>query len=70
VNPLDHDSDHPLDRTIPLMLTGATVRPACLTRASLLDVPATVLWSFGLPIPAGYAGSPLMDAFEILAFAA
>jgi len=63
VNPLDHDSDHPLDRTIPLLVTGATVRPACLTRASLLDVPATVLWSFGLPIPAGYAGVPLTDAF-------
>ena len=52
------------------MLTGATVRPACLTRASLLDVPATVLWSFGLPIPAGYTGSPLVDAFVTLPMAA
>jgi hypothetical protein len=35
-----------------------------LTRAiSLLDVPATVLWWFGVPVPDGYEGRPLAEAF-------
>src|SRR5260370_38063540 len=36
-----------------------------LTRAiSLLDVPATVLWWFGVPVPDGYEGRPLAEAFS------
>jgi hypothetical protein len=27
-------------------------------------VPATILWWFGLDIPAGYEGRPLAEAFE------
>lgn len=57
----DHDSDHPLDRTIPLLLSGAYVKPSCLWNASLLDVAPTVLSAFGVPIPAGYVGQPLID---------
>lgn len=71
VDPRDHDSIHPLDRTIPILLTGRSVRPACLPRdASLLDVPPTVLWSLGVPIPQSYAGKPLMEVFEQLPVAA
>lgn len=39
----DHESDHPLDRTIPLILFGGTVAWTSLTDASLLDAPSTVV---------------------------
>ena len=29
----------------------------------VLDVPATVLWWFGVPVPDGYEGRPLAEAF-------
>jgi Type I phosphodiesterase / nucleotide pyrophosphatase len=62
--PTHHDSAHPLDCTIPIFLEGAGVHvqelPGSLT---ILDVPATVLWALGLPIPAQYAGAPIVDAF-------
>lgn len=63
VNPRDHASDHPLDRTIPVLLAGAAVTADELDAPSLLDVPATVLWALGLPVPASYAGRPLVEAF-------
>jgi phosphopentomutase len=67
----DHDSAHPLDRTIPLMVTGGCVRPSVLgANTTLLDVPATVLWSFGVPLPQSYAGKPLLEAFKQLPIAA
>jgi hypothetical protein len=67
----EHDSDHPLDRTIPLLLAGHAVRSATLPpRTSLLDVPPTVLWTFGVPVPPSYAGRPLVDAFARLPLAA
>ncbi|HEU4995440.1 MAG TPA: alkaline phosphatase family protein [Gemmatimonadaceae bacterium] len=70
-DPRNHDSNHPLDRTIPILMTGGCVRPACLPRdATLLDVPATVLWSLGVPVPQSYAGTPLVDVFEPLSAAA
>jgi Type I phosphodiesterase / nucleotide pyrophosphatase len=59
-----HDSAHPLDCTIPVFFDGACVTPQVLPSGlSILDVPATVLWALGLPVPAQYAGTPVRDAF-------
>jgi predicted AlkP superfamily pyrophosphatase or phosphodiesterase len=66
VEPTDHDAPHPLNDRIPLVLAGAGVRRHHLIRGpvSILDVPATVLDWFGLPIPDCYEGRPLLEAFE------
>jgi predicted AlkP superfamily pyrophosphatase or phosphodiesterase len=62
--PTHHYSEHPLDTTIPILLLGEAVAPGPLdTAASLLDVPATILWALGVPRPACYPGEPLIDAF-------
>ena len=59
-----HDSAHPLDCTIPIMLEGAGVHAQKLTGVfTLLDVPATVLWALGLVVPPQYAGTPIREAF-------
>ncbi|MFI5207645.1 MAG: alkaline phosphatase family protein [Gemmatimonadales bacterium] len=65
VAPTDHDAPHPLNDAIPLMLAGEGVRRHhVITRpVSLLDVPATVLDWFGVPVPECYEGTPLHDAF-------
>lgn len=56
-----HDSDHPLDRTIPIILAGGAIRSAPLeTGVSLLDVPATILAMLGVAQPASYAGTSLV----------
>lgn len=60
----DHDSQHPLDRTIPILLRGAAVNAGPLAGpVSLLDVPATVLWALGVARPSSYAGRPISEAF-------
>ena len=69
VAPRDHDSDHPLNRTIPLLLAGGAVCSDELDEPSLLDVPATVLWALGIPLPDSYAGRPLYEAFTPRALA-
>ncbi len=67
----DHDSPHPLDRTIPIVLAGGGVSPGELAPlTSLLDVPPTVLWALGLPIPASWSGRPLLEAFAPMEVAA
>lgn len=59
-----HDSEHPLDQTIPIILAGGAVRRGDLGRgSSLLDVPATIAWALGLPIPESFAGRPLTSCF-------
>lgn len=60
----DHESDHPLDRTIPLLIAGGAVAQGTLDGASLLDVPATVLWALGLDLPPTFEGRVLHEAFE------
>jgi len=70
VDPRDHDSDHPLDRTIPVLLAGSAVAAERLDQPSILDVPATVLWALGVPRPASYSGRPLWEAFTPAAVAA
>ena len=61
----EHDEPHPVNDHIPLIVAGPGVtRRHQLTRTiSLLDVPATVLWWFGVPVPDGYEGRPLAEAF-------
>ncbi len=66
-----HDSAHPLDTTIPMMLLGGAVVPCDLGAAvHLTDVPATVLWSLGIARPESYVGRPLTQAFAKLPMAA
>ncbi len=61
-----HDSAHPYDCTIPILISGAGVRRTQLpTGLSLLDVPPTVLWALGLNAPAEYAGTALTEAFDV-----
>jgi predicted AlkP superfamily pyrophosphatase or phosphodiesterase len=60
----DHDSTHPADQTIPIILAGATVDAGQLTGSvSLLDVPPTVLWALGVACPATYEGRALVEGF-------
>lgn len=61
----DHDSAHPHDVTIPIMMAGGQVRAGLLpTGSSPLDVCATVPWLFGLAAPAEWSGRPLREAFH------
>jgi arylsulfatase A-like enzyme len=63
--PNDHNSAHPADRTIPIVLAGGSVLPGPLTRGtSILDVPATVLWALGVAPPPIYEGRALVEAFD------
>lgn len=60
----EHDADHALNRTIPIVLAGgrvvhATLLPDC----SVLDIAPTVLSQFGRPIPGSYSGRALSEAF-------
>jgi predicted AlkP superfamily pyrophosphatase or phosphodiesterase len=67
----DHDSAHPLDTTIPIVLAGAAVTPSDLgADATLLDLPPTMLWALGVEIPPVYSGRPLREAFGREAVAA
>jgi arylsulfatase A-like enzyme len=52
-----HDSAHPLDRTIPIML--AVGRCGDSAQGPCLDVPATVCWALGIAQPESFAGRPL-----------
>lgn len=68
--PTDHDSAHPLDRTIPIVIAGGGIEPGSLRDgAHLLDVPPTVLRALDVPVPASYEGRPLLDELEPSALA-
>jgi len=62
----EHDEPHPVNDHIPVVLAGPGVtRRHQLTRPiSLLDLPATILWWFGVEVPACYEGRPLVEAFQ------
>lgn len=61
--PDHHNSDHPLDCTIPVVLAGGAVHPGNLPAgSSLLDVPATIAWALGISLPESFAGRPLAEA--------
>jgi predicted AlkP superfamily pyrophosphatase or phosphodiesterase len=60
-----HDSGHPDDVTIPIVLAGARVAPGTLgADAGLLDIPPTLLWALGVQPPEVYQGRPLTEAFS------
>jgi arylsulfatase A-like enzyme len=61
--PNDHESDHALDRTIPIVLWGAGVVQRQLGPAKLLDVPPTILTALGVGVPDTYEGRILWEAF-------
>jgi arylsulfatase A-like enzyme len=61
--PNDHESDHALDRTIPILLYGAGVVQRPLGPARLLDVPPTILSALGVGVPPTYEGRILWEAF-------
>ncbi len=59
-----HDSLHAHDRTIPIVMAGGGLVPGELRPVStILDVPATILWALGVPVPDTYAGRPFYEAF-------
>ncbi len=61
----DHDSDHVMDRTVPVILAGAGIEPGtALGDMTLLDVPATILWALGVRRPPTYEGRTLIEAFR------
>jgi predicted AlkP superfamily pyrophosphatase or phosphodiesterase len=62
VDARNHDSAHPDDRTILIGFFGQRVQPQRLPDGvSLLDIPPTILWSLGIPVPQSYSGSVLRD---------
>ncbi len=66
VDPCDHDALHPLNRRIPLIVTGGGIAAGQVGRlpTHLLDIPPTVLHGFGGASPAQYAGRVLHEAFQ------
>jgi phosphopentomutase len=61
----DHESGHPDDVTIPILIGGGQVEPNLLpTGSSPLDVCATIPWLFGIVPPPDWQGSPLRAAFH------
>lgn len=71
-DPRSDGISHRLENTIPLILAGSPFPVRLAHSVSLLDVPATVLYALGVPIPVTYAGRPLREAFvgEMTSFAA
>jgi arylsulfatase A-like enzyme len=68
--PTNHESTHPHDWTIPIMLCGgAVVRSRLDTDVSLVDVSPTILHALDVAIPSNYAGRPLTEAFNTPAYA-
>lgn len=62
--PRDHDSRHPLDTTIPIVIAGGRVATGELAPfTSLLDIPPTVAWALGVPVPEAYSGRILVESF-------
>ena len=64
VSPRDHDTPHPVNDHIPVILAGPRVRRRYLIHeeVSLLDVPPTVMALLGVPAPREYEGRVLQEA--------
>jgi hypothetical protein len=61
----DHNSAHPLDTTIPIILAGGQVMPQVLGYgASLLDIAPTIAWALGIQRPYLWVGRPLAEALR------
>lgn len=63
MRPREHEDDHPLNLVIPLVLAGGGVRCTGLGGATLMDVPATIAWVLGAPVPQAWTGRILAEAF-------
>jgi len=65
-DPRSHDSDHPADRSIFMLVGGrAVARGEMAPCTSLLDVAPTILHALGLPIPAAWEGRALVEAVAL-----
>ncbi len=65
VTPNDHDEPHAVNDHIPFIVAGrgATRRHQLTRPMSILDLPPTLLWWFGRPVPTEYEGRPIVEAF-------
>lgn len=65
VDPKDHDMPHPDNASIQLVLAGLGVARNRLIsgNVSILNIPPTILWAFGLSAPNEYEGTALLEAF-------
>jgi arylsulfatase A-like enzyme len=65
IHPREHDAPHAMNDWIPLVIAGRGVRRhrVLADPVSLLDVPPTILWRLGVPVPESYEGRVLRDAF-------
>jgi arylsulfatase A-like enzyme len=63
--PREHESNHPVDTTIPRIIAGRGTLPIDLESVSLLDVPPTILFALGAEIPSTYEGRVLREAFAL-----
>jgi len=64
-NVCNHNSAHPFDRTIPLIIVGGRVaRIELQPGLSLLDIPSTVAWLLGVAPPERYFGRILHEVLE------
>ena len=62
-----HGTADPIDRAIPWIVFGQGVRGGAaelLPGIRTMDTAATVLWALGIPVPADWAGRPVVAAFE------
>jgi hypothetical protein len=61
----EHHEPHATNDWIPLVIAGRGVRRQRVLAepVSLLDLPPTILWRLGVPIPECYEGRPLREAF-------
>jgi hypothetical protein len=61
-----HGTRQPVDMTIPWIAAGRGVAPKQLeTAVHTMDTAATVAYSLGLPIPAEWDGTPILEAFGL-----
>ncbi len=61
-----HGSNSPEDMTIPWITWGNAVQPGfeIKTPVTTYDTAATALWLLDVPVPAGFDGKPVVDAFK------
>ncbi len=66
-----HGSDDPQDTTIPWIAQGPGVPVGSQVSAPVrtFDTAATVLYALGMPVPAEWSGSPVLEALPALAAA-
>jgi arylsulfatase A-like enzyme len=65
VTPREHHEPHAMNDWIPIVIAGRGARRHRVLGdpVSLLDIPPTILWRLGVPIPECYEGRVLREAF-------